>query len=90
MCMQCTQFYIQWFIYKKISLERLLDLEGTIRWLDNVMFTFFSTLLLFPVEYNIKKKQFNDVLPSVVFIDTQDNMLKTNPCIRNKIFKLLR
>ena len=54
------------------------------------MFTFFTTLLIFSVEYNIEKKELSDVLPSVVFVDTHDNVLKTNPGIRTSTFKLLR
>ena len=54
------------------------------------MFTFFTTLLQFLVEYNIEKKQLSDVLPFVVFADTQDTVLKMNPGIRNNTFKHLR
>ena len=54
------------------------------------MFTFFTTLLDFSVEYNIEKKQLSDVLPSVVFVDTKYNVLKISPDIRNKTFKILR
>ena len=72
-----------------LYLEILLNLEDTIGWLDNVMFTFFTTLLNFSVEYNIEKKQLSDFLPFVVFTDTQDHMLKMNPCIRTNTFKLL-
>ena len=54
-----------------LSLERLLNLECTIGWLDNVMFTFFTAVLHFLVEYNIKK-QLSDVLPAVVFTDKKN------------------
>ena len=73
-----------------LSLERLLHLEGTIRWLGDVMLTFFTTLLNLLFEYNIEKEQLSDVLPSVVFADTKDNVLTLNPCIHNKTFNLLR
>ena len=36
------------------SLEILLNSEGTIGWLDDLIFTFFATVLIFSVEYDIK------------------------------------
>ena len=83
-------FTFNGLLMNKKYLERLLNLEGTIGWLYNDMFTFFTTLLKFSVEYNIEKKQLSDVLPSLLFVDTQDNVLKTNHCICINTFKLLR
>ena len=37
-------------------LERFINSEGAIGWLEDLMFTFFTTLLNFWVEYNIENK----------------------------------
>ena len=39
------------------SLERLLNYEGTIGWLDGVMFTLFAKVLNFSLEYDTEKKK---------------------------------
>ena len=70
------------------SLKRLL-LETGGGWLDDLIFTFFSTLLNFITEYDSETKDFRDRLPTLAFGDTIDDVYRINPSRRINGFKLL-
>ena len=70
------------------SLKQLL-LETGGGWLDDLIFTFFTTLLNFITEYDSETKDFRDRLPTLAFGDTIDDVHRINPSRRINEFKLL-
>ena len=56
--------------------------------LNVFIFTFFTTMLNFSLEYDVTFG-FSDNLLSLVFTDMQDKVNRVNPCIRKSAFKYL-
>ena len=84
------QILIHSTIFLPVNYWKSLICEYNMGWLDDLIISFVTNVLNYPLEYDLATKGLSDNVPSLVFFHAQDNVKRINPCISRNESQYLR